>query len=45
MSELIAEAINLVVFIKKTNNGRKIKEIIKISGFNNENKKYIFNQI
>ena len=42
MSELIAEAVNLVVFIKKTNNGRKI---IKISGFNNENKKYIFNQI
>ncbi|MDN5069412.1 P-type conjugative transfer ATPase TrbB [Aliarcobacter butzleri] len=45
MSELIAEAVNLVVFIKKTNNGRKIKEIVEVVGFNKELGKYQVNQI
>lgn len=33
MSDLIAEAINLVVFIAKTAEGRKIKEIAEVMGF------------
>ncbi|TXK66924.1 conjugal transfer protein TrbB, partial [Campylobacter volucris] len=35
----IAEAVNLIVFISKTKEGRKIKEIIKVIDF--ENNKYI----
>lgn len=40
MSELIADAIDLIVFIAKTNNGRKIQEIASITGFNKQNQKY-----
>ncbi|BEK48794.1 hypothetical protein [Campylobacter coli] len=39
MSKLIAEAVNLIVFISKTKEGRKIKEIIKVIDY--ENDKYI----
>lgn len=39
MSKLIAEAVNLVVFISKTKEGRKIKEIIRVVDFNDN--KYI----
>lgn len=39
MSKLIAEAVNLIVFISKSKEGRKVKEIIKVIGY--ENDKYI----
>ncbi|MDD6177216.1 MAG: P-type conjugative transfer ATPase TrbB [Ruminobacter sp.] len=38
---LIAEAVNLVVCIARTSNGRTIKEIIEVKGFDNENNSYI----
>ncbi|EAI7269728.1 P-type conjugative transfer ATPase TrbB [Campylobacter lari] len=37
MSKLIAEAVNLIVFISKTKEGRKIKEIIKVEDYHNDN--------
>lgn len=40
MGQLIAEAINLVVFIKKTIQGRRIEEIAKVLSYDNVNKKY-----
>ncbi|MCT7910690.1 P-type conjugative transfer ATPase TrbB [Arcobacter lacus] len=45
MGELIAEAVNLVVFIQKTSDGRKIKEIVEVVGFNKELGKYQVNKI
>lgn len=40
MGQLIAEAINLVVFIKKNQKGRRIEEIAKVLSYDNINKKY-----
>lgn len=31
---LIAQAVNYAVYLERTNNGRKIKEIIKVTGYN-----------
>lgn len=45
MSKLIAEAVNLVVFIAKTNEGRKIQEIIQVLGYDKESEKYEIKQI
>ncbi|HDX6298052.1 TPA: P-type conjugative transfer ATPase TrbB [Campylobacter fetus subsp. venerealis] len=45
MSELIAEAVNLIVFIKKIKGGRKIQEIVEVSGFDKTEKKYLIKQI
>ncbi len=45
MGELIAEAVNIVVFIAKTNGGRKIKEIVEVVGFDKQLGKYQVNQI
>lgn len=45
MGELIAEAVNIVIFIAKSNGGRKIKEIVEVIGFNKELGKYQVNQI
>lgn len=45
MNVLIAEAINVIVYIAKTNNGRKIKEIIEVVEFDSQTNKYIINQI
>ncbi|WP_291950054.1 P-type conjugative transfer ATPase TrbB [Campylobacter sp.] len=36
MSKLIAEAVNLIVFISKTKEGRKIQEIIKVEDYRND---------
>lgn len=41
--ELIAEAVNLVVFIERFGKGRRVKEIIEVEGY--ENNKYVFKQI
>lgn len=41
MSDLIAQAVNLVVFIAKTNTGRAIKEIAKVIEYDNIANKYI----
>ena len=40
MRDLIAEAVNIVVFIEKTAEGRKIKEVIKVEGFDREKQTY-----
>lgn len=45
MSTLIAEAINLVLFIQKENGGRALKEILKITGFNKQSGQYLFEKI
>lgn len=45
MRALIAEAVDFVVFITKTNNGRKIQEIIEVDGFDIQKQKYITTQI
>lgn len=44
MQSLIAEAVNVVVFIEKapTLSGRQIKEIIEITGFDQGNQKYLY---
>lgn len=41
--ELIAEAINLVVFIERYGHGRRVKEIIEVEGY--DNGKYLYNLI
>lgn len=40
MSDLIAQAVNLVVFIAKTNTGRAIKEIALVTGYDITKNKY-----
>jgi type IV secretion system protein VirB11 len=40
---LIAEAVNVVIFIAKTETGRKIKEVIEVDGYDNDS--YIVNKI
>ncbi len=45
MAELIAEAVNLIIFIKKTNNGRKVEEIAEVKGFDKVNSEYLINQV
>jgi type IV secretion system protein VirB11 len=40
MQSLIAEAVDLIVFIEKTPTGRKVQEIIQVKGF--ENGHYVF---
>lgn len=46
MQQLIAEAVNLVVFIEKTGNGgRRVKEILAVDGFDPIAQKYITNKI
>ncbi len=39
--ELIAEAINVVIFIKRTATGRVVDEIIRVSGYEYENGKFV----
>jgi len=41
MQTLIAEAINIVIFITKTKDGRKVKEIIEVIGYDKSKKDYI----
>ena len=41
MQTLIAEAINIVIFITKTKDGRIIKEIIEVEGYDKSTKDYI----
>lgn len=43
MSKLIAEAVNLIVFISKTKEGRKIREIIRVIDF--DGNKYVTENI
>lgn len=45
MAELIAEAVNLIIFIKKTNSGRKVEEIAEVKGFDKVNLEYLINQV
>ncbi len=40
---LIAEAVNIVVCISRTNTGREIKEILEVVGYDNNENKYITN--
>lgn len=41
MQTLIAEAVNIVVFIKKNKTGREIKEVIEVLGFDKQKQNYI----
>ena len=43
MQTLIGEAVDIVVFMERTNDGRKISEMIEISGFEDGN--YLITQI
>lgn len=40
MGELIAEAVNVVIFIAKTNRGREVKEIAEVVGYDKDSGKY-----
>ena len=44
MQTLIAEAINIIIFIAKTNHGRKIKEVIEVTGYDKSKEDYIIKQ-
>jgi len=44
MQTLIAEAINIVIFITKTKNGRRVKEIIEVTGYDKSTESYIIKQ-
>lgn len=44
MQTLIAQAINTVIFISKTKDGRKIKEVIEIIGYDQSKKEYIIQE-
>ena len=44
MHTLIAEVINIVVFITKSKNGRKVKEIIEVTGYDKSKEDYIIKQ-
>ena len=44
MQTLIAQAINTVIFISKTKDGRKIQEIIEIKGYDQSKKEYIIQE-
>jgi type IV secretion system protein VirB11 len=41
MQTLISEAINIVIFITKTKNGRTVKEIIEVTGYDKSKEDYI----
>lgn len=45
LQSLIAEAVHLVIFIEKTPNGRKIKEILSVKGFNHQTQQYLLSPI
>lgn len=42
---LIAEAVNVVIFMEKTKTSRKVKEIIKVTGFDSKNFEYTYDKI
>lgn len=42
---VIAEAINVIIFIKKTGSGRKVQEIVEVLGYDLKDKKYITREI
>ena len=42
---LIAEAVNVVIFMEKTKTSRKVKEIIKVTGFDSKNFEYMYDKI
>jgi len=44
MQTLIAEAINIVIFITKSKNGRTIKEIIEVTGYDKSKEDYIIKE-
>lgn len=43
LKEIIADAVDLVVYMEKTKSGRKIKEVIEVTGFDPVTKQYIIN--
>lgn len=43
LEKLIAEAVNVVIFIERYQKGRRIKEIVTVEGF--ENNKYVLNPV
>ncbi len=43
--QLISQVVNIIIFITKTKNGRKIKEIIRVKGYDYETKTFIFEHI
>lgn len=45
MKELIAEAVDIVVFIEKTATSRQIKEVIEVTGFDPYTKQYVINTL
>ncbi len=45
MEEEIAQAINTIIFIKKTPTGRVVEEILEMQSYNREQHKYITNSI
>ena len=45
IEKLIAEAVDIVVCIARTNSGRTIKEIIEVESFDYESHKYIYHEL
>jgi type IV secretion system protein VirB11 len=44
MQTLISEAINIVIFITKTTNGRMVKEVIEVKGYDKSKSDYIIKE-
>lgn len=42
---LIGEAVNIAVFLKRTNSGRKVEEIIRVDGYDQRNHRFLVENI
>jgi len=45
MQTLISEAINIIIFIKKTTKGRMVKEVIEVTGYDKSKEDYIIKKV
>lgn len=45
IDKIIGETVHLVIHIARTNNGRKLKDIIAIDYYDHANKKYVFHKV
>lgn len=44
-SLLIGEAVNMAVFLKRTNNGRKVEEIIRVKGYDQAERRFVVERV
>jgi type IV secretion system protein VirB11 len=45
MQSLIAKAVNMIVFIEKCSGSRRIKEIVRVTGYDYEERRYLTQQV